>query len=141
MSRRTVAAITVGYIHHATLNEDRRVREQRMLHLYCRRASRSLSEVYVDQGSERGGLALALAAVRDQPDGLLIVPALPHLTRCDQEFVRLLAEHFFETDGPALVALRDSFDSRTTEARMLVEILRVIQRPGVELRPLGATLH
>lgn len=141
MSRRLTAAITVGYIHHRTLDEDRRAKEQRLLHLYCRRASRSLSEIFVDQGAERGGRELALAAVRGVGDGLLIVPALSHLTRCDEEFVRLLAEHFFGLDQPAIVALRDSFDSRTTQARMRVEILRAIQRPGVELPPLGATLH
>lgn len=141
MRRRIASSPTIAYLHHASQDDGRLVVELRQLRMYCRGQGRELSHVLFDVGRERCGCRHALEMVRDQRDAVLLLPALAHLTRDSAEFVELVAEYFFRPQGPVLVALRDRFDSRTDESRLLVSLMRRIDQPEVNVRPLGTTLH
>jgi len=133
--------LTLGYIHLAAANPRRLAMHQGLIRLWCRENHRPLNEIYFDLGRHRSARDELRERLADQAGGLVVVPALHHLTWDGSELLDLL-EPFFEKGGPALVALVDRFDSRTQTGRLLFQIQRSIESVvGVPHRRDGMTLH
>ena len=133
--------LTLGYVHHAAPNARRLAMQQGLIRLWCRRNHRRLSKIYFDLGRNRAARDEMRARLSDHANALLVVPALHHLTRDGWALLDLL-EAFFAEGGPALVAIQDSFDSRTQTGRLLYQVQRAAQDVVfVPHRRDGETVH